>query len=74
MLKKHPSRPVPDVMFEAGSKGVIQKLWRRCRQIRNDLAHAGMRHDARSAEYIESEVRKVCNDLRPALRSLGYSV
>ncbi|MEI7769218.1 MAG: TIGR02221 family CRISPR-associated protein [Chloroflexales bacterium] len=71
---QRPPRAVPLDLQQAGKQPVLQQLWARCRRLRNDLAHAGMSGGAKRALDVEHEVRAVCAQLRPALRSLGYPV
>lgn len=71
---ERPPRDVPPAVLAAGRLAPMRDLWGRCSKLRNDIAHAGMRHRPNSAEVVEREVRQVCAELRPTLRSLGYPV
>jgi CRISPR-associated DxTHG motif protein len=71
---QRPPRPVPSDFQSIGRRPALQLLWARCRRLRNDLAHAGMSRGAKRAADVESEVRDVCGQLRPALRGMGYPV
>lgn len=66
--------PVPAPILSAGQRPAIRDLWRKCRALRNDLAHAGMRRNAERAEQVAERVGEVCSSLRPALTALGFEV
>ncbi|MDI6871117.1 MAG: TIGR02221 family CRISPR-associated protein [Bacillota bacterium] len=49
----------------------IVHLWGRLRELRNDLAHAGMRENARHAEDIFRQSRHLAEQLEPLVSCLG---
>lgn len=63
-------REVPAAILDAARRPAIRQLWRKCRALRNDLAHAGMRDRAEPAERVEKQVRDVCTRLRQDLQEL----
>jgi len=69
-----PPRPVPTRILEIANQPAIRSLWKDCRALRNDLAHAGMRRSPEAAEQVEKRVGAVCSRLRPALQALGFEV
>lgn len=69
----HSPREVPPSFRDAADRPGIRELWQDCHILRNDLAHAGMRRDAESAQGVEERVSRVCDRLRPTLRDLGIA-
>jgi CRISPR-associated DxTHG motif protein len=60
-------QPVPPAMYQVAQTPLVQQLWNKTRDLRNDLGHTGMRKDPRTALKVESEVREACGQLHQLL-------
>lgn len=65
--KRGKSDEVPNWFEQLPQSDWIAQLWDRLIQLRNDLAHCGMRKQPTSARNIEQQVEKIVQDLKALL-------
>lgn len=68
VINDYKNRTAPNLTLE-NILPKIRTIWKHARDLRNDLAHCGMRRNSREPEKVVQNVRSVCQELRELLPS-----